>query len=151
MGDDVIAIFEATVKALQGDPSVKDLREIREQLDSHILWANMKDLLRRLNDQDRIAELRDAAARCRRAAQDLSAKQLDRRDVVRIVAIGGGVALGAGAIAGVMALAAPGVALIPLIGAGFIVWRGITSSRAVSEEITLLDNIADRIQELLAD
>ena len=151
MGDDVIAIFEALVKALQSDPSVKDLREIREQLDSHVLSANIRDALRRLNDQDRIGALRDAATRCRRTAEDLSAKRRDTRDIFRIVAIGGGAGLGAGAIAGAMALAAPAVALIPFIGAGFIVWRGITSSRAFSEEITLLANIADRIHELLAD
>jgi hypothetical protein len=151
MDEHLIQLFDCYREALQSEPTIQQLHEIRDQLDSWLLGENLARQLAVINDPDRIARLRDSATRLMRAAEDLSSKRQDSRDFVRTGGLTLGVGMMGGALAGVAALTFPALAILPFAGGVYIAWRAKSQSAKNSGEINLLNQIAGRLAGLLKE
>jgi hypothetical protein len=148
MATDLIALIDAFAEAMSGKAQLADLAKIRDKLDSYIFGENVRSQLRRLNNPDEIGKIVDALRRLQRAAEALKHKRVNQRETLRVLGIGGGSALAVGSLVAMLSVATPAGLLIPLVLGGAIAGRSVVFGNETSDEIVLLEAIADRCKSL---
>ncbi|SFG34774.1 hypothetical protein SAMN05518801_11836 [Novosphingobium sp. CF614] len=148
MGDELPKLFLNLGKALESEPTVPQLRDIRQMFDSYVLSESVRRGLDRLNDPLSVAHMLDTIMHCKRTAEELRSRRLNARETTRLVGIAGGIGLAAGAVLAALALTTPAVAFIPFLAGTIICTRSIKQASESSEEITVLDQIIERLGEL---
>lgn len=148
MTDELPVLFSELRMALESGPTVAQLRDIRQMLDSYVLSESVRRALDRVNDPSSVARVLDEVRHCRRSTEELRSKRQDTRETTRLVGIAGGMGLAAGAVVGALALTMPAVAFIPFLAGAIICTRSMQQASQSSEEITVLDQIAERLREL---
>ncbi len=135
-------------EAIGDSPTIAELRHIREQLDSWLFRENVRQTLSGINSPERIAEIRDSLRHLQRKAEEILGQRDNQRETLRLLGLGGGAGIAGGALVTAMTIAVPAIAIIPVAAGVFMMWRAESSSRSMTEEIRLFEQIADIARQL---
>lgn len=148
MSTDLIALIDSFVEAMSGKAKTAELANIRDKLDSYVLGENIRSQLRRLNNPDEVGKIVDALRRLQRAAEALKYKRVNQRETLRLLGIGGGSGLAVASLIAMFSVATPAGLIIPLVLGGAIAGRSVVFGNESSDEIVLLEGIAERCKAL---
>lgn len=146
MSDDLPLLFDEFEDAISVGPWVAQLRAIRDRLDTHELSEAVRHSVDRINDPARVGIVKNSILRCRRTTEELRSRRKELQETTRTVGIAGGIGVTGGAVVAAVALAAPVLAIIPFVAGALLSARSIQHSKMLSEEITVLDQIASRLE-----
>jgi hypothetical protein len=148
MSEPLITVLQSVTDVLDNFPNVADLRRLRDQLDSWLLRENIRRSLHGLNSPEQIGDIRDNLRALQRKAEELQSSRENNRENVRLTGLGGGAGLVGGAIIAALSIALPIIAIIPAAGGVYLMRRSKSASGKFTEEIRLLEQIADIAGEL---
>lgn len=148
MSEPLIKVLHTVVDAIDGSASISNLRKLRDQLDSWLLRDNIRKALHGLNSLERISAIRDCLRAIQRKAEELLSARDNEREIVRLVGLGGGTGLVGGAMVTALTMSFPAIAIIPAAGGVYMMWRARIASRSFTEEMRLLEQIAEIASEL---
>lgn len=148
MAETIPALIEGFVEAMNGKATNRQLEVIRGHMDSWKFRENVRTSLRKLNDPDEIARLRDGLRRLQRATEGLASRRQNGRELFRIGGFGGSIGLFGAALVTAVTIATPAVLFIPITGSAAFAGFAAYQSKKASEEITILGQIAETARDL---
>ncbi|KPF63962.1 hypothetical protein [Porphyrobacter sp. AAP60] len=142
-------LFGEIRKAVEGQPNLRELRILRDTCDSQSTLRATADAFRGINDPDEVDSVRDMHRKLIRALEEKIATTTERRDQAKVVGIGVGTSVAGGGVVAAISIAVPAVALIPIVGGAYCVWRGSENAKALTSELALYIQLKDAAEKLV--
>lgn len=146
MPHSIVEIVRALRDALEGEPSIDRLREVRATIDDPAFGREVVEVARMINEPDTGDVLRRSMVDLQRACEEIATRREGDLRRIGLMGIGGGAGLATGGILAAVAIAVPAVALLPFAGGVYMLIRYGLADRQIGEEIGLCRQIAEEIK-----
>lgn len=149
MKTELSELVDEITAAVAGQPTHVELRKLRDKCDSRAVQRAVQDAVRGINDPEKKDEVLDRFQRLLRAIAEKAARLKEQKDQANTIGIGVGSATTAGGIVAAITIAVPVVAIIPVLGGAYCIWRGSENAKVLSIERTLYEQLQEAVEKLI--
>ncbi|EAQ28809.1 hypothetical protein NAP1_14458 [Erythrobacter sp. NAP1] len=142
-------LFEQISEAVRGEPTLHELRALRDSCDAQTTRRATFESFRGINNPNDADSIIDLHKKLIRDLEEKISSTREKRDQAKTVGMGIGGSVAGGGIVAALALAVPAVALIPIAGGAYCVWRGSENAKTLTSELTLYIQLKDAVEQLL--
>lgn len=142
-------LFDQIAEAVRGQPTLAELRRLRDTCDSQTTQRATAEAFRGINNPDDSDQILDMHRRMIRALEEKISETSEKRDQAKVIGIGLGTSVAGGGILAAISIAVPAVAFIPIAGGAYCVWRGSENSKILTAEMTLYTQLKDAAEKLV--
>lgn len=144
-------LFDEIASAVAGQPTQAELRKLRDRCDSQAIRRAAREILRSLNHTETRDQVLDHHKRLLRAIEEKVEQTRERKDQAKLIGIGMGSAVTGGGIIAAISIAVPVVAVIPILGGAYCLWRGSENAKFLAAEQTLYEQLREAVRQLVPD
>lgn len=145
----LLELLDQVTYAVDGELTVVELRRLRDSCDSQSIRRATTEIYRGINNPADADNIRDWHRRLIRALEEKISETSEKREQAKIVGIGLGTSVAGGGVLTAISIAVPAVALIPIAGGAYCIWRASENARALSAELTLYTQLKDAAERLI--
>jgi len=144
----ILDVVRRLQEVVSDRPSVADLRQVRDKMDSRAFRREAAEFLRGANSDETRDRLAEELIGLQRTVEELHAKLQNDQKLISTIGIGGGVGIAGAGIVTAITLTVPILAIFPVAAGIYMTVRYSKADRQLNEEITICSQIVEELKAI---